>query len=407
MTLGIDRLNLLGLGMLALASVLGVSGCQEGMGSPLTDTNTPTPIPPISFVHPCGPYIGGSYPGDLHEHFLHWAEGGTHLVFDHDDKILALDIAGAQLREVADADVDYKGIGGPDDGHRFAFGLYADVSPDGSRIVYSSCEYLLHEPDPRGIISEDYEIVAMNIDGTDKKRLTKNQYFDHYPVWSPDGTQIATVGSRGLYDRLIILSTDVSGRERVSPFSPALYPQVWSPNGQRLAYIANEGEVMPFSRILYTVRTDGSELSRIGDTTAVPTWSPDGEELAFVSVDGEVPVIYAARPDGMGLRTIWRGEAGTPMTSVSQVSWSPDGSELLFLSNGVYLVRPDDTGLRRLTPDLPVNQSTRAAWSPDGSRIAVYYPGRQLVTMARDGTDLRILARVDVDGGFLAKAESP
>ena len=83
-----------------------------------TRTPTPTPVPPPTPTptvtinghpsDPCGPdSYGYGDLFDLHEHFIHWAEGGTHLVFDHDDLILALDIAGAQVREVADVDADY------------------------------------------------------------------------------------------------------------------------------------------------------------------------------------------------------------------------------------------------------------------------------------------------------------
>ena len=355
-------------------------------------------------------------------------------MFDHDDLILALDIAGAQVREVADADEDY----------RFDYGFYADVSPDGSRIVYSTCEYVLDEPEG-GMYSEGYEIVTVNIDGTDKKRLTKNERFDNYPVWSPDGTQVAIVANTSrIYGetlggdsmKLVIISPDVPGRDTnrfLTTRRVALYPPVWSPDGQRLAFIADEGEIDDGIDGLYVIGSNSAGQTRIGATTAAATWSPDGEELAFASIVGDAPIIYAVRPDGTGLRTVWRGES--PPTSispwpsrepsrVSQVSWSPDGSELLFLvgeaylrdkvyllntahllnyadtvhyANAAYLVRSDGTGLRSLAPGLP---STRAAWSPDGSRIAIYQPAHLLVTIARDGTDLRFLMGLGKEDRF-------
>ena len=49
-------------------------------------------------------------------------------------------------------------------------------------IVYSTCEYPL----------DGYEIAAVRVDGTDKRRLTEDGYFDHYPVWSPDGRRIGS-----------------------------------------------------------------------------------------------------------------------------------------------------------------------------------------------------------------------
>ena len=348
-------------------------------------------------------------------------------MFDHDDLILALDIAGAQVREVADADVDYPENGGA---YRFDYGFYADVSPDGSRIVYSTCGYMPDEPGPYGQYSEGYEIAAVNIDGTDQKRLTNNERFDHYPVWSPDGTQVAIVANTsgefagGDFMKLVIISPDVPGRD-INRFLTtrrvALYPPVWSPDGQRLAFIADEGEFDDGIDGLYVMGSNSAGQTRIGETTAAAAWSPDGEELAFASIDGDAPIIYAVRPDGTGLRTVWRGEPNDPPTSISQVSWSPDGSELLFIAgkaylfdkavlldtefflnatyllNAAYLVRSDGTDLRSVAPGLP---STRAAWSPDGARIAIYQPAYFLATVARDGTDLRFLMGLDEEDSF-------
>ena len=235
----------------------------------------------------------------------------------------------------------------------------------------------------------------MNVDGSGYRRLTENRYFENYPVWSPDGAEIAFIRRFGRHYRvesvgLYIMSAE-DGEVRPLYFTErlALYPPVWSPDGKRLAFIANEGECCPFKRVLYTVRSDDSDPNRIGETTAPAAWSPDGEELAFAAKEGREAVIYAVRADGTGLRTIWRSAPYDP-TPVSQVSWSPDGSEVLFTSGRLYVIGSDGSGLRRLATGVP---STRAAWSPDGSRIAIYHPGRHIVTVSRDGTDLRELLR--------------
>ena len=348
-------------------------------------------------------------------------------MFDHDDLILALDIAGAQVREVADVDPDYQETGSHDGFYRFEYGFYADVSPDGSRVVYSTCEYMPDEPET-WLYSGGYEIAVVNIDGTDKKRLTKNERLDFYPVWSPDGTQVAIVADEAFEGfGPVIMPADSPEEWQPLHYANwvAMYPPVWSPDGQRLAFIANEGEFRDDGIAgLYVIGSNGEGLTRIGDANAPAAWSPDGEELAFASVDGDAPIIYVVRPDGTGMRTIWRGEPKVPPESislVSQVSWAPDGSELLFLvgrayrarkeglpipydsayfsneyyTDEAYLVRSDGTDLRLLAPGIPSN---RTAWSPDGSRIALYQPGRHIVTISRDGTDLRFLVIVDEEG---------
>ena len=351
-------------------------------------------------------------------------------MFDHDDLILALDIASAQVREVADVDADYHESGSYDGLYRFAYGFYADVSPDGSRVVYSTCEYMSDEPETSRYYGRYYgshEIAAVNIDGTDKKQLTNNERLNYYPVWSPDGTQVAIIADAYRGFGPVIMPADAPAERQLlhSANSVAMYPPVWSPDGQRLAFIANEGEFRDDGIAgLYVIGSNGEGLTRIGDANAPAAWSPDGEELAFAAVEGEEAVIYAVRPDGTGMRTVWRGEPNippAPVSLVSQISWSPDGSELLFLvgraylarkkglpihydsaysSNAyytdyAYIVRSDGTDPRLLAPGVP---STRAAWSPDGSKIALYQPGRHIVTVSRDGTDLRFLVSVDEEG---------
>ena len=216
----------------------------------------------------------------------------------------------------------------------------------------------------------------------------------------------------------------------------ALVPPVWSPDGQRLAFVANEGEVYAQDqRDVYTIRPDGSELTKVGETgplrfahnhlTAAPTWSPDGERLAFQGLIGEDLAIYTVRFDGSELRLVWYSEEEAHLTRVSQLSWSPDGSELLIVgsdraqsASGEYVVNLDDSSLRqlpRLPSELPqwAGLYSTAEWSPDGTEVAIYVGDTWwssigessrffLYTIDRYGTDSRFLVEVDGDGRLQA-----
>ena len=379
--------------------------------------------------YPCGPTVG--YEGGSRDHFLHWTPDGSQLVFDFDENVWAVDREGTRLRSVVDANPGFYDPGYYRDSPiplNFHYGFHADVSPDGSMIAYSTCRYPNDSPhaedDPR--YGFGYEIAAIGIDGTMRRRLTANwEFFDSHPAWSPDGTRIAFIRSPTRYGdfewsraRIYTMSADGSGITDVMGDVKAglsLIPPEWSPDGGRLAFVAGGR--------LHTVRSDGLVLREIARTTTVPSWSPDGEELAFGRSREWESTIYTAKADGTGLRERWRGRANDYSQPISQVSWSPDGSEFLFVAGGVYVVSTDGSGLRRLLDqprvwwEIRLNPvisnhtgRTLAAWSPDGSRIAVYYPediapldhrdsGGQLFTIARDGTDLRILVGPDKELG--------
>ncbi len=394
-----------------------------------TPTPSRTPVPTAtpryvgSRTPPCE-YARGLV---AHRRFLHWANGTSTLIVGVDEAIWGIDTGGAWVRKIADLNPQ------PNDADwDLAYGHHADVSPDGSRIVYATCEYTYYSG-----TSGRYEIATANPDGTGRERLTRSTSFENYPVWSPDGTRIAFIAN---YDSE---SDPDSGSSRYEPsetriFTMApdgtdvkvvpntegvgLYPPVWSPDGERLAFTVYDGRLRlgynAPKRILYTIRVDGSELSRIGEVSTLPTWSADSERLAFgynrpPFGGGEFdPGVHTVRFDGSDARQVmdlrvpqapWSPEHST----VQQVSWSPDGSELLIASDLLFTVRPDGSDLRAFS-QLGLALIVDATWSPDGSWIAVqqsvspYYPdfwAYVVSVMTRNGTDVTIVAEGDSDEG--------
>jgi Tol biopolymer transport system component len=94
--------------------------------------------------------------------------------------------------------------------------------------------------------------------------------------------------------------------------------------------------------------------------------------IRLVSGPGNGPQqLFVVRPDGSGLRAL------TPLsTRVQAYAWSPNGRLIAYIDQGLslWLVRRDGNGRRLLLPSSKLS-SENLSWSPNGRKIAVASPG--------------------------------
>ena len=98
--------------------------------------------------------------------------------------------------------------------------------------------------------------------------------------------------------------------------------------------------------------------------------------------------IYAVNPDGTGLAQLTHEPDGI---AARDPSWSPDGSHILFarfnLSNNagrIWIMKADGTGQRRVASDAPGYSDQQPKYTPDGRHIVL--PAVRRMMAARSGS---------------------
>ena len=186
-------------------------------------------------------------------------------------------------------------------------------SPDGSLILFNRQKRTTHLG----------HLALVKPDGTGLQRLTPpdlrihDEDFGSIPAsWSPDGSRVAFIAFNKASPRartaLYVMNVDGSGLHRITP--PALQARHgarWSPDGQEIVFSTAFGQTrFGLGSQIWVVRPNGNHLRELtyplhGDVSFGPVWSPDSTEVLFQSFHREIgggqENLWTMKTDGSGL----------------------------------------------------------------------------------------------------------
>ena len=113
--------------------------------------------------------------------------------------------------------------------------LYADWSPTAQRLVVA------YRSSPDSAMRPVFRIVAIDVDGTDRKVLTGTRHSSSEPRWSPDGSQIVFTQERHntfTVDQIRVINSDGSGERLLADTAGQDMHPDWSPDGSKVVFWA-------------------------------------------------------------------------------------------------------------------------------------------------------------------------
>ncbi len=237
------------------------------------------------------------------------------------------------------------------------------------------------------------EIWAMDYDGANQHQITHLGSISLSPRISPDGSRIAFSSiSRGAWE-ILMFSMDLNRVISFPRFGGTNLSPAWSSDGSKLAFSSSRtGDPE-----IYVVDSSGGNLKRVtsyAGPDVSPVWNPKtGAQIAWVSGRTGLPQVYTMEADGTNVQRLTdQGYAVSP-------AWHPSGQFLAFSwmrrygpgapgSNDLYMMDIASKQWVQLTHDGGRNDFP--SWSPDGRHIVFQSSragGEQIWTMLADGSN--------------------
>jgi len=238
--------------------------------------------------------------------------------------------------------MDYDGSNQHQLTHQNTISLSPRVSPDGSRVAFSS------------LTKSGWDILMYSMD------LNRLVSFPHFggtnlsPAWSPDGSRLAFSSSRGGHSEIYLCDSAGGGLHAMTTGRGPDVSPVWNrKTGSQIAFVSGSTGLPQ----VYTMEADGTNQQRMTDQgyAVSPNWSPNGQFLTLAWTrkygpgepgSSDIYLMDIASKQWVQL-THDGGRNDFP-------SWSPDGRHVVFQSSRsgkeeIWEMLADGTKLHQLT----------------------------------------------------------
>jgi Tol biopolymer transport system component len=247
------------------------------------------------------------------------------------------------------------------------------------------------------------DLYTMRPNGNDQHRVVRTRALTELGGhWSPDGSQIVFMGSKGK-GNADIYTADADGTHRDALTSAAtnLSPN-WSRNGRHIVWTRLSGVLRQERSGLMVPRRGGSAKLMIMDAdgrhkrsvysgnAVSPGWDPTAGRIAFSTSDADSLDVWTIKPNGLGLHQLT--DYGS-LTTTTFGDWAPDGDSFAFTfnsggGNSSLWVAPT------ANPNIPEMLAAGV--------LPVFAPvfttnGSRVIFVRDDGTDLELFS-VKTDG---------
>ena len=245
---------------------------------------------------------------------------------EKNSQLWLMDRRGGEAKKITDIKGDLEEYVWSPDGKKIAMVIkdqdFSDTAKTKTRNPFVMDRYHFKE-DIEGYIENRYShLYVFDIASKKTDTLTKGNYDEGSPVWSPDGKQLAFVSNRSSdpdrndnTDIWIIDAKPGAALKQITTWPGAERDPQWSPDGKLIAYLqssSNETFTMYGQNILAVISVNGGAATLLSKSLDRPVrdihWTKDGQNISLLVSDDRNQFIKQINVSNGLIKTIIGGE---------------------------------------------------------------------------------------------------